>query len=83
MPSRYYFNLTDGNEVIRDEDGIEAPDARTALILAFEAIEELRGEDPSSLREWQGWRLDIIDDSGHLIHSLALDSTAPEQSSHH
>ena len=54
MPSRYYFNLTNGDEVIRDEDGVEAADARTALIHAFEAIEELRGADLSSSEEWQG-----------------------------
>jgi len=83
MPSRYYFNLTDGDEVIRDEDGIEAPDVRTALIHAFEAIAELRQEDTSLLSDLQGWRLDIMDGSGHLIHSLALDSAAPDQSSHH
>jgi hypothetical protein len=78
MPSRYYFNLTNGDEVIRDEDGIEAPDIRTALIQAFEAIAELRQEDASNLGDLQGWRLDIVDSSCHLIHSLALD-----QSSHH
>jgi len=83
MPSRYYFNLTNGDEVIRDEYGIEVPNVRTALIHAFEAIEELRGEDPSSFGEWQGWKLDIIDGSGHLIHSLPLDSAVPDQSSHH
>jgi hypothetical protein len=83
MPSRYYFNLTDGDEVIRDEDGIEAPDVRTALIHAFEAIAELRQEDASVLSDLQGWRLDIIDGSGHWIHSLPLDNAAPDQSSHH
>ena len=83
MSSRYYFNLTDGDEVIRDEDGIEAPDVRTALIHAYEAIAELRQEDPYILSDLQGWRLDIIDGSGHLLHSLALDSAAPDQSSHH
>ena len=83
MPSRYYFNLTNGDEVIRDEDGIEAPDVRMALIHAFEAIAELRQEDASILSDLQGWRLDIIDGSGHLIHSLALDSAVPEQSSLH
>jgi hypothetical protein len=51
MPSRYYFNLTNGDEVIRDEDGIEAPDVRTALIHAYEAIAELRQEDASI---WSG-----------------------------
>jgi hypothetical protein len=83
MPSRYYFNLTDGDEVIRDEDGIEAPDVRTALIQAFEAIAELRNEDASALSELQGWRLDIIDGSGNLIQSFPLDSPAPDPSSHH
>jgi hypothetical protein len=83
MPSRYYFNLTDGDEVIRDEDGIEAPDVRTALIHAFEAIAELRLEDASILSDLHGWRLDIMDGSGHLLHSLALDSAVPDQSSHH
>jgi hypothetical protein len=83
MPSRYYFNLTNGDEVIRDEDGIEAPDVRTAILQAFEAIEELRGEDLSPLAEWQGWRLDIVDGSGNLIQSLPLDSAAPDPSSRH
>jgi hypothetical protein len=82
MPSRYYFNLAHGDEVIRDEDGIEAPDARTALVFAFEAIAELRQENTSAF-DLQGWRLNIIDSSGTLIHSLQLDSTAPDQSSHH
>jgi hypothetical protein len=83
MPSRYYFNLTNGDEVILDEDGIEAPDVRTAIIHAFEAIAELRQEDVSILSDLQGWRLDIMDGSGNLIQSLPLDSPAPDQSSHH
>jgi hypothetical protein len=83
MPSRYYFNLTDGDEVIRDENGIEVSDVRMALIYAFEAIAELRQENAAALGEWQGWRLDIIDGSGNLIHSLPLDSAAPDPSSHH
>ena len=83
MPSRYYFNLTDGDEVMRDEDGIEVSDVRTALIRAFEAIAELRQEDAAAFGELQGWRLDIIDGSGNLIHSLPLDSPAPGPGSHH
>jgi hypothetical protein len=83
MPSRYFFNLTNGDEVIRDEDGIEAPDVRTAVILAFEAIAELRQEDASASSELQGWRLDIIDDSGNLIQSFPLDSATPDPRPHH
>jgi hypothetical protein len=82
MPSRYYFNLTDGDEVIRDEDGIEVSDDRAALIQAFEAIEELRREANASPAEWKGWRLNIVDGSGRLVHSLPLDDAASDQGSH-
>jgi hypothetical protein len=82
MPLRYFFNLTDGHEVIPDEDGIEVSDDRAALIQAFEAIEELRRESNASQGEWEGWRLNIVDGSGRLIHSLALDDAASDQSPH-
>ena len=83
MPSRYYFNLTNGHDVIRDEDGIELADIRAVLIYAFEAIEELRREDTSSSEGWQGWRLDILNSSGQLVQSLPLDNAASSQSSSH
>jgi hypothetical protein len=82
MPSRYYFNLTDGSEVIRDDVGIEVSDDRAALIHAFEAIEELRREADPSQNEWQGWRLTIVDGSGRLIHSLPLDNPPSDLGSH-
>jgi hypothetical protein len=82
MPSRYFFNLTDGHDVIPDEDGIEVSDDRAALIQAFEAIEELRRESNASQGEWEGWRLNIMDGSGRLVHSLALDDAAPDQGPH-
>ena len=83
MPSRYYFNLTDGDEVIRDDVGIDVPDLRTALIHAFEAIEELRKEDLSPMSEWHGWSLEVVDRSGNLIQRLPLDGAAPDKNSRH
>jgi hypothetical protein len=82
MVSRYYFNLTDGYDVIPDEIGIEVSDDRAALIHAFEAVEELRREADASPSEWEGWRLNIMDGSGRLLHSLALDNPPPDLSSH-
>ena len=70
---RYYFNLTNGEVVIRDEEGTEVPSMESALISAMEMIEELRAEDPFSADEWQGWRLEIIDFSGQMVHSMPLD----------
>jgi hypothetical protein len=82
MLSRYYFNLTDGFEVILDEVGIEVSNDRAALIQAFEAVEELRGESETSPDEWAGWRLNIMDASGRLVHSLALDDPPANLGSH-
>jgi hypothetical protein len=73
VPVRYYFHLTDSDEVIRDEDGLELSDVQAAVISAIEVIKELRAEDPSTLHEWQGWRLEIVDASGRLMQSIPLD----------
>ena len=82
MVSHYYFNLTDGHDVIPNEIGIEVSDDRAALIHAFEAVEELRREADASPDEWEGWRLNIMDGSGRLIHSLALDNPPPDLGFH-
>ncbi len=71
---RYYFHLTNGEAVIRDEEGTEVSSMQTALISAMEMIEELRTEDPSAAEEWQGWRLEIVDASGRTVHTLPLDA---------
>lgn len=52
--ARYYFNLTNGETMIRDEEGIEASSIQAAVISAMEAVEELRAQDPSNSDEWQG-----------------------------
>jgi hypothetical protein len=71
---RYYFNLTDGEEEIRDEEGIELSDVDAAVHSAIQAIKEIRQEDTSAADEWRGWRLEIVDDSGQLIESISLDT---------
>ena len=71
---RYYFHLTNGEAVIRDEEGTEVSSMQTALISAMEMVEELRAEDPSAADEWQGWRLEIADASGRTVHTMPLDT---------
>jgi hypothetical protein len=70
---RYYFHLTNGEAVIRDEEGTEVSSIESALISAMEMIEELRAEDPFSADDWQGWRLEIIGSFGSMVHSMPLD----------
>ncbi len=72
MSCRFYFNLTNGEDVIRDEEGILVSDVQTAVVAAMEVIEELRSEDPMAAAEWQDWCLDIVDGTGRLVESLSL-----------
>lgn len=74
VPARYYFNLTDGNTMIRDEEGIEAASIQAAVVAAMEAVEELRAQDPLNSDEWQGWRLEIVDASGQAVQTIPLDA---------
>jgi hypothetical protein len=70
---RYYFHLTNGKALIRDEEGTEVSSMQSALIAAMDIIEELRAEDPSEADEWLGWRLEIVDASGRTVYSMPLD----------
>jgi hypothetical protein len=72
--ARYFFNLTNGDAMIRDEEGIEASSLQAAVISAMEAVEELRAQDPSNADEWQGWRLEIVDAEGRAVHAIPLDA---------
>jgi hypothetical protein len=72
--TRYYFNLTDGEIMIRDEEGIETASLQAAVMSALEAVEELRAQDPSHSDEWQRWRLEIVDASGRAVQMIPLDA---------
>lgn len=72
--ARYYFNLTDGETMIRDEEGIAVASIQAAMISALEAAEELRAQDSSNSDEWQGWRLEIVDASGRAVQTIPLDA---------
>jgi hypothetical protein len=74
MRVRYYFNLTDGDEMISDEDGIVLSDIHAALLYAMNAIGELRAEEPSASNEWRGWSLVIVDASRRTVQSISLEA---------
>ena len=74
--SRYFFNLTDGAEVIPDTDGIELTDINAVMIYVFEIIDQVKSEPDASREDWLGWRLEIADASGRRVHSVPLDNRA-------
>ena len=71
---RYYFNLTNGEAMIRDDEGVEVSSIQAAMVAALEAAAELRAQDPMDLDEWQGWRLEIVDAAGRAVQSIQLDA---------
>lgn len=81
MPHRFYFNLINGADILRDEDGIEHSSMNSALIQAMRAIEELRAQNPLAAEDWQGWSLEIVDASGRTVVSLPLNSPRSKHSS--
>jgi hypothetical protein len=74
VSARYFFNLTNGDAMIRDEEGIEASSIQSAVVSGMEAVEELRAQDPLNSDEWQGWRLEIVDAEGRAVHAIPLDA---------
>ncbi len=64
-----------GHEFILEDTGIEVPDLSTAQDMALQAIEDIREEAIRLGASWQGWRLDIVDPSGHVYLSIPLDPT--------
>jgi hypothetical protein len=83
MPMRCYFNLTDGIDIISDDEGVEVSCPDEALLHACTAVEELRDEDSLSSSAWQGWWLEIVDGSGVSLKSLPLDGSRDKPSLRH
>lgn len=69
MGSRYYFDLEDGDEAIRDDIGVEASSLEQAVEVAREAFDEMResGELPVG-----NWEMVVRDASGTLTRRLPV-----------
>ena len=79
MSSRYYFNLTDGEQFIRDGAGLELADINIAVLYAVTAIKELRAGSSAPLDEWLGWRMEIISGTGEVVSVIPLDTFLLEE----
>jgi hypothetical protein len=70
---RCYFNLVGAREVIQDRTGIEVSDPEQARSEALHTIREQRQADPVGAQAWSGWNLTVVDGTGRLLFSIALD----------
>jgi hypothetical protein len=72
---RCYFNLLSASDIIRDTDGIEVDDLEEARAQALRAVEELREDNNVTNDDWQGWRLEVVDENGTLLFAISLGRT--------
>ena len=73
---RLDFHLVSDFAEIPDHGGIEVGETGDVRPEILKALEEIREEKPDLLEEGRGWRLNVADDSGQLLFSLALDKTS-------
>ncbi|UVF22217.1 hypothetical protein HPT29_026380 (plasmid) [Microvirga terrae] len=73
---RCFVHLVNGAEIIPNDPGLEASDVVTSEEMALQAIEDIRNEGLELGGSWRGWRLDIVDASGHILLSTVRFITA-------
>lgn len=71
MPERFYFDVENGEDMIRDEDGVEVSSLEEALAEARTVIAEMADEvcdaDPD-----RSWTLVVRDTSGRPVGRLPI-----------
>jgi hypothetical protein len=76
---RLYFHLVSDFAEVPDTDGVEVRDISDLRPQILKALEEIRKGEPHLLEEGRGWRVNVADDSGQVLFSLALDNPADRQ----
>ena len=71
MPERFYFDLVNGKETIRDEEGVEADGVDEALIEARSVIAEMADEEANT--DLSGpWTMIVRDAAGAVVGRLSV-----------
>ena len=73
---RCFFHLINGDEVLRDETGVEVESATEARTEALKVIDELRREDRRIQQSWNGWRLRIVDETDRVLATIRLNAVS-------
>lgn len=71
LAQRFYFDLKNGHDFIRDDEGVEARDLEQATTEAQVVLEEMRRSDELS-SQGDGWSLVIRGESGEPLKTLPL-----------
>ena len=74
--TRYYFDLANGDDLIRDDVGVDAGSPAEAFEEAQAALIDMQGNRKA--REiGSGWQLVIRDESGMTLSTISLDEAPP------
>ena len=71
MP-RYYFRLTDGNQVLNNHKGIDLPGNAAARENAVGLAGNLRHGAAMPGFNWGGWFVTIVDEHGHKVDEVPI-----------
>ena len=71
MP-RYMFRITDGNQVLADQEGLEMAGDAAAREEAAKFARDLQERRTLQDRDWSGWFVSIIDENGHQLEAVPI-----------
>ncbi len=71
MTHRFYFDLENDDEIIRDDEGVEASNLEQAIIVADAVLKEMQGSK-DAIAAKDGWTLIIRDKSGSSLKKLPV-----------
>lgn len=71
MNQKFYFDLTNGEDLIRDDEGVDASGPDEAIEEARAVLSEMRKGDGATM-PGDGWQLIIRDEDGATVKTLPL-----------
>jgi hypothetical protein len=71
MP-RYYFRLTDGNQILNNHKGVDLAGDAAALEDALALARDLKHGPVMQGWDWAGWFVKIVDKKGHVIDEVPI-----------
>lgn len=70
--ARFYFRLTDGNQVLNNHQGIDLPGRAAARENAVALARDLRLGTVMPGFHWGGWFVSVVDEHGHQVEDVPI-----------
>jgi len=71
MP-RYYFRLTDGEQVLDNHQGLDLAGEAAPRDDALALVRDFKHGNVAPGWDWDGWFINIVDEKGHKIDELPI-----------